>query len=81
MAHAVHIVQSRVKDGSIASQDVTAHILQQELYTQVCDHCQHWEPWDSAYSDHNVALSHDIVGLLCIAAYSHAFTYVTGCAQ
>ena len=38
MAHAVHVVQSRVKDGSIASQDVTAHTLQQELYTQVCDY-------------------------------------------
>ena len=35
MAHAVHVVQSRVKDGSVASQDITAHTLQQELYTQV----------------------------------------------
>ena len=41
MAHAVHVVQSRVKDGSIASQDVTAHTLQQELYTQVCNYCQY----------------------------------------
>lgn len=35
MAHAVHVVQSKVKNGSIASQDVSAHTLEQELYTQV----------------------------------------------
>ena len=36
MAHAVHVVHNRVEDGSIASQDVTAQTLEQELYTQVC---------------------------------------------
>ena len=35
MAHAVHVVQSKIKDGSIAVQDVTVHTLEQELYTQV----------------------------------------------
>lgn len=40
MAHAVHAVQSKVKDGSIAPQDVTVHTLEQELYTQVCQNLE-----------------------------------------
>ena len=36
MAHAVHAVHQQVIQGRIASEDVTADTIEQELYTQVC---------------------------------------------
>ena len=36
MAHAVHAVHQQVIQGRIASEDVTADTIEQQLYTQVC---------------------------------------------
>ena len=35
MAHAVHAVGQKVAEGSLALQDVTTDIFEQQLYTQV----------------------------------------------